>query len=399
MLEAAPAGRQDLPDFCTPKPGSEYALARSRTQERQGYGGFTFHTSPDVTLEQDLSRPDRQQAMQDAGLPPVIDPLRRPGEIRAACLRQRIATFGRRTRCAYCGWRVTRPLSPMRLSVAPEKPMALMRELAEVWESTGVDRRNASWKEISRRLDGNPNPKFSFVLLHDCWRAGGAFADGERLLGVAATQGAPSGSGHRRASAVFSSRPRGWDLPLPGAGLPVCMIWARATDQATLGPSTMAIGKTRAWPPFKAVTNAQAPGTARSCTADLRVSHPLPRALELNLQPLINAVQEASTSIAAGALLSQFLGACRADAEGYRAGKVKPYPQAEYCAAAAERRAASAFESVVGSGPSRAQHMGGRLSLRDQRGSGLQAELFSAGLIATLARSRPGGALPTRLGL
>ncbi|MEH6502194.1 MAG: multifunctional CCA tRNA nucleotidyl transferase/2'3'-cyclic phosphodiesterase/2'nucleotidase/phosphatase, partial [Pseudoalteromonas distincta] len=59
MLEAGfrPVG-QDFPVFLHPKTGEEYALARTERKSGQGYGGFTFHTSPDVTLEQDLIRRD-----------------------------------------------------------------------------------------------------------------------------------------------------------------------------------------------------------------------------------------------------------------------------------------------------------------------------------------------------
>lgn len=48
----------DFPVFLHPKTGEEYALARTERKSGKGYTGFTFHTSPDVTLEQDLQRRD-----------------------------------------------------------------------------------------------------------------------------------------------------------------------------------------------------------------------------------------------------------------------------------------------------------------------------------------------------
>lgn len=48
----------DFPVFLHPKTSEEYALARTERKSGKGYTGFTFHTSPDVTLEQDLLRRD-----------------------------------------------------------------------------------------------------------------------------------------------------------------------------------------------------------------------------------------------------------------------------------------------------------------------------------------------------
>jgi tRNA nucleotidyltransferase (CCA-adding enzyme) len=48
----------DFPVFLHPKSGEEYALARTERKSGRGYGGFTFHASPEVTLEEDLIRRD-----------------------------------------------------------------------------------------------------------------------------------------------------------------------------------------------------------------------------------------------------------------------------------------------------------------------------------------------------
>ncbi|SIQ02079.1 hypothetical protein [Marinobacterium stanieri] len=48
----------DFPVFLHPDTAEEYALARTERKSGKGYTGFTFHTSPDVTLEQDLLRRD-----------------------------------------------------------------------------------------------------------------------------------------------------------------------------------------------------------------------------------------------------------------------------------------------------------------------------------------------------
>ena len=41
---------QDFPVFLHPKTQDEYALARTERKSGHGYGGFTFHAAPDVSL-------------------------------------------------------------------------------------------------------------------------------------------------------------------------------------------------------------------------------------------------------------------------------------------------------------------------------------------------------------
>jgi len=49
---------QDFPVFLHPDTGEEYALARTERKSGKGYTGFTFHASPEVSLEDDLLRRD-----------------------------------------------------------------------------------------------------------------------------------------------------------------------------------------------------------------------------------------------------------------------------------------------------------------------------------------------------
>ena len=59
MLKAGykPVGL-DFPVFLHPKTKEEYALARIERKSGHGYAGFVFHTSPDITVEEDLLRRD-----------------------------------------------------------------------------------------------------------------------------------------------------------------------------------------------------------------------------------------------------------------------------------------------------------------------------------------------------
>ena len=50
-----PVGK-DFPVFLHPQTHEEYALARTERKSGRGYKGFTVHASPEVTLEEGLSR-------------------------------------------------------------------------------------------------------------------------------------------------------------------------------------------------------------------------------------------------------------------------------------------------------------------------------------------------------
>lgn len=78
----------DFPVFLHPLTQEEFALARTERKTAPGYGGFVFHTSPDVTLEQDLLRRDltiNAMAMDAQGY--LIDPWGGLADLRARVLR------------------------------------------------------------------------------------------------------------------------------------------------------------------------------------------------------------------------------------------------------------------------------------------------------------------------
>ena len=56
-LNYKPVGK-DFPVFLHPITHEEYALARTERKIAKGYKGFSFYTSPEVTLEEDLARRD-----------------------------------------------------------------------------------------------------------------------------------------------------------------------------------------------------------------------------------------------------------------------------------------------------------------------------------------------------
>jgi len=78
----------DFPVFLHPQTGEEYALARTERKSGRGYGGFTFHASPDVTLEEDLQRRDLTiNAIAEDDQGQLIDPYGGQRDLRARLLR------------------------------------------------------------------------------------------------------------------------------------------------------------------------------------------------------------------------------------------------------------------------------------------------------------------------
>ncbi len=79
---------QDFPVFLHPQTKEEYALARTERKSGRGYKGFTFHTSADVSLIDDLKRRDltiNAMAMADDGR--LIDPFHGQQDLEQKLLR------------------------------------------------------------------------------------------------------------------------------------------------------------------------------------------------------------------------------------------------------------------------------------------------------------------------
>lgn len=69
-----PVGKE-FPVFLHPETHEEYALARTERKIKKGYKGFTFHTAPDVALEDDLKRRDLTiNAIAETSEGKLIDP-------------------------------------------------------------------------------------------------------------------------------------------------------------------------------------------------------------------------------------------------------------------------------------------------------------------------------------
>ncbi|PIA67444.1 multifunctional CCA tRNA nucleotidyl transferase/2'3'-cyclic phosphodiesterase/2'nucleotidase/phosphatase [Ectopseudomonas toyotomiensis] len=183
MLELGyrPVGA-DFPVFLHPQTGEEYALARTERKSGRGYGGFTFHASPDVTLEQDLIRRDLTvNAMAEDDQGNLIDPYNGQQDLEARVLRHVSPAFAEDPLRVLRVARFAARYAPFGFSVAPETLM-LMRELAESGELAHLTAER-SWKEISRALM-EPRPDVFVQVLRDCGALAALLPEVDDLFGV-----------------------------------------------------------------------------------------------------------------------------------------------------------------------------------------------------------------------
>lgn len=175
-----PVGK-DFPVFLHPKTKEEYALARTERKSGRGYTGFTFHTSTDVTLEDDLLRRDLTiNAMAiDADSGTVIDPHGGQRDLESKIFRHVSDAFAedplRVLRLARFAARFTE------FTVAPET-MALCKKLVSDGEIAELVAERV-WQEISRGLM-EAKPSRMLDVLRECRALRVLAPELDRLWGV-----------------------------------------------------------------------------------------------------------------------------------------------------------------------------------------------------------------------
>ena len=178
-----PVGR-DFPVFLHPQTREEYALARTERKSGRGYRGFVVQTSPDVTLEEDLSRRDLTinaiaLGADSTGAEAIFDPHGGARDLRDKVLRHVTHAFHddpvRILRVARFAARFTD------FSVAPET-MALMRSMVEHGEADHLVAERV-WQELARGLM-EEKPSRMFEVLRQCGALKVVLPEVDRLWGV-----------------------------------------------------------------------------------------------------------------------------------------------------------------------------------------------------------------------
>jgi len=173
---------KDFPVFLHPQSKEEYALARTERKTAPGYAGFSFHASPDVTLEDDLLRRDltiNAIAVDDDGT--LIDPFNGQADLEAGLLKHvssafaedpvrilRIARFA--ARFAEFGFKVAHGTNK------------LMRDMVSNGEVDALVAER-TWKELDKAL-GENHPEAFFKVMRGCDALAKLFPEIDALYGV-----------------------------------------------------------------------------------------------------------------------------------------------------------------------------------------------------------------------
>lgn len=155
-----PVGK-DFPVFLHPETHEEYALARTERKTAKGYHGFTFYTSKEVTLEEDLRRRDlTMNAIAETKEGKLIDPYHGQQDIHNKIFRHVSEAFEEdpvrllrvcRFACIFPDF-----------SIAPET-LKLMQKMVALGEVNALVPERV-WKEFQQGL-GAENPQRFFEVL------------------------------------------------------------------------------------------------------------------------------------------------------------------------------------------------------------------------------------------
>jgi tRNA nucleotidyltransferase (CCA-adding enzyme) len=173
---------QDFPVFIHPHTSEEYALARTERKSGQGYKGFEFYASTDVSLEEDLIRRDLTiNAIAQDNDGNIIDPYGGQKDLEKKLLRHvsdaftedplrvlRVARFA--ARYHHLGFSIANETLDLMQSIVADGEMSFL--VAE-----------RVWKETSRALS-EQSPQVFIKVLRDCGALNALFPEIDGLFGV-----------------------------------------------------------------------------------------------------------------------------------------------------------------------------------------------------------------------
>ncbi|MEQ3725074.1 multifunctional CCA addition/repair protein [Alcanivorax sp.] len=328
-----PVGK-DFPVFLHPNTQEEYALARTERKSGHGYGGFTFHAASDVSLEEDLIRRDLTiNAMAKAKGGKVIDPFSGRIDLKARLLRHvspafaedplrvlRVARFA--SRYHWLGFRVA------------EDTLTLMKQLTDSGE-LGYLVPERVWKETSRALMER-DPQVFFQVLHRCGALHALFPE------VAALDGVPQPEQHHPEidtlvhQYLCLEQAAKLGLSLHARYALLCHDLGKGKTPKEEWPRHIAHEIRSARMSSKVSKRLKVPREAATLAALVAEFHThCHRALELK-PATVWKLFKALDILRRPERLTDFLGACEADARGRTGFEDREYPQANYLRGAAD---------------------------------------------------------------
>ncbi|KIQ16332.1 phosphatase [Variovorax paradoxus] len=349
-----PVGR-DFPVFLHPQTREEYALARTERKSAPGYRGFTIHTAPDVTLEQDLARRDltinaialpAELVGADGQFEPdpdkLADPFHGQRDLQHRLLRHVTDAFRedpvRILRVARFAARFDD------FSVAPET-MELMREMVRAGEADALVPERV-WQELARGL-AETRPSRMFEVLRGCGALAVLLPEVDRLWGVPQPElhHPEIDTGVHLMMVVDTSARLAASLPVRFA----CLMHdlGKGTTPADVLPRHIGHEK-RSVELLHAVCDRwRVPVEIRELAEVVAREHGnVHRSGELDAAPLVRLLERCD-AFRKPARFAEVLLACECDARGRLGFEDKPYPQRERLLAVLATAAAVPTEVVA----------------------------------------------------
>jgi tRNA nucleotidyltransferase (CCA-adding enzyme) len=326
-----PVGK-DFPVFLHPQSGEEYALARTERKTGAGYHGFTFHTSPEVTIAEDLGRRDLTvNAMARDSGGNLIDPFNGRADIEDRSLRHVSAAFAEDPVRILRAAKFAARFQDLGFRIATDT-MQLMKEMVANGEADALVAERV-WKETEAALAG-ANPRMYFEVLRESGALAILFAEIEALFGV--------------------PQPAKWH-PEVDSGLHTMMVLEQAAKlsehvdvrfaalvhdlgKATTPKSELPSHKGHELRSVKLVKalakRLPVPNACRDLGCLVAEYHAhCHRAFELRPETILKVLDRAD-AFRRPNRFEKFLLACEADSRGRKGLENNPYPQADYLRAA-----------------------------------------------------------------
>ncbi len=335
----------DFPVFLAPTSGDEYALARTERKSGKGYGGFVFHASPDVTLEQDLIRRDltiNAMAQDDEGN--ITDPYNGQRDLQQRVLRHVSPAFAEDPLRVLRVARFAARYAPLGFRVADET-LELMRQLSESGELLALTPER-SWKEISRALM-EQQPQVFIETLRQCGALQVLLPEVEALFGVPQPEAhhPEIDSGVHTLAVLQQAAVHGQPLSVRWA----CLVHdlGKGTTPPSEWPRHIA-HEQRGLKLIKAVNERfKAPRECQELALLVGQYHTHShRALELKASTLFELLQSFDV-YRRPERFEAFIAACEMDARGQLGLEERAYPQAEYLRGAARAAIGVAVKPLI----------------------------------------------------
>jgi len=317
-----------FPVFLHPETNEEYALARTERKTGAGYHGFEFQTSPDVTLEADLSRRDLTiNAMARDADGNLIDPFDGMADLEHRVLRHISDAFSEDPVRILRTAKFKARFAGLGFELAGET-LDLMAQMVSDGEADSLQA-DRVWQETEAALAG-PNPHLYFQVLRDCGALAVVYPELDALFGV--------------------PQPPQWH-PEIDCGLHALMVLEQAAKLSDdiavrfaalvhdLGKATTAKENLPSHPGHerrsvklvnKMAKRLPVPRACRELGVLVAEYHAhCHRAFELRPQTILKLLKEID-AFRRPERFRKFLLACEADARGRTGFEDKPYPQAAY---------------------------------------------------------------------